>query len=330
MRDETQQDHCPEQSAPRMRFSTRWLPERDRLDIWHEEFGRRFVRLEVGPLNDGPLLYETAFQSYGRASVGMGEISAISCARTKEMLGDGNADIVLLIPQSGNIGAEQGRIDETIEAGHCLVRRSSEVGRTSLQPGGFLTLNLPVEQLSERVANIDLLSMAAIQPDNPALQLLKTYCGALAAQDTEAFSQAHFKAVDDYLIDLASLAIGANRDAWHQAKDRGVRAARRLAVQATIRKHAANPDYRIAELARGMHVSESYIRKLLAEGGQTFSSILLGVRLDLAHARLTDPRFDGIMISQIALDSGFNDISYFNHAFSRRFDMTPTECRRNS
>lgn len=312
-----------------MRFSTRWLPERHRLDIWREEFGRRIVRLDVERLDDDPLLYDATFHALGEVSVGMGDVSAISCARTREMLEDGNGDIVLLIPEMDIVRLEQGRIDQTIGPGDCLVRRSSEVGRTLSRAGRFLTVNLPVDRLSERLTSVDLLGMTVVPADNPALHLLTAYCRALVAQ-AGGLSPSQCKMTGDHLLDLASLAIGANREAWHMAQGRGLRAARRLAAQGAIRRNAAQHDYRVGDLARDMRVSESYLRKLLAEGGHSFSALLLEARLCLAWDKLGDPRCDGLQISQIAFDCGFGDISYFNRSFSRRFEMTPSEARRQS
>lgn len=80
-------------------------------------------------------------------------------------------------------------------------------------------------------------------------------------------------------------------------------------------------------LAQAMTVSESYIRKILAENGASFSSLLREARLQTAWEKLTDPRLRDRQIGWIALDCGFGDISYFNRVFQREYGMTPTECR---
>jgi AraC-like DNA-binding protein len=43
---------------------------------------------------------------------------------------------------------------------------------------------------------------------------------------------------------------------------------------------------------------------------------------------LRDPRHAHLTIAQLAHGSGFNDISYFNRAFRRRFGATPTDVRQ--
>lgn len=310
-----------------VRFSTEMLPARDRLEIWREEFGRKIVRLDMAPLDDDPLFYDAAFQSVGDVSVSRGEISAISCARDRSLLNDGNGDVVMLIPENTTLRVEQGRFDETLDAGDCLVRRSSEVGRTLSKAGTFMTLNLPVERLAERVADIDLLLGTVVPSDSDALRLLLGY-SRMVLGETVTLSPATVATVQEHLLDLAALAIGANRDAWHIAQDRGLRAARRMVVHVAIRKNATNRDYRIGDLARDMRASESYIRKLLAEVDETFSSLLLAARLERAMERLTAPGSRRLKIAEVAIDCGFGDISYFNRSFLRRFGMNPTEARK--
>lgn len=312
---------------PPIRFSTSWLPEKDRLDIWREEFGHRFVRLEFEPLDESPLYYDATFLTLGNTTIATGEISAISCSRTKSMLEDGNSDIVLLIRQDQLMFAEQGQHEQSISIGEGLVRRSDEVGRTLLRPGRFLTLNLPVAQLSERVADIDRLGMTVIPEGCEMLGLLAGYSRMIMNMG-DSISASERSVMGKHLLDLASLAIGANRDAWLVAQDRGARAARRLAALCAIRKNASCPGFRISDLAVELSVSESYLRKLFAEDGQTFSSLLLEARLVTARDKLRDARFDALQISQIAFDSGFGDVSYFNRTFYRRFEMTPTDTRR--
>lgn len=83
----------------------------------------------------------------------------------------------------------------------------------------------------------------------------------------------------------------------------------------------------IEAVARRQKVSSSYVRKLLAGDGTSFSEFLLKQRLALAHRRLGDPSFARRSISAIAYGAGFGDLSYFNRTFRRRYGATPTEVR---
>ena len=54
------------------------------------------------------------------------------------------------------------------------------------------------------------------------------------------------------------------------------------------------------------------------------------MRLQSVHAVLTEPREAHRSISDIALDNGFGDVSYFNRAFRRLYGATPSDVRANS
>jgi AraC-like DNA-binding protein len=64
---------------------------------------------------------------------------------------------------------------------------------------------------------------------------------------------------------------------------------------------------------------------LLHEAGASFTVRLTELRLRKAAERLAHPG-DG-RISDIAFDCGFNDLSYFNRCFRRRFGLTPSAAR---
>lgn len=52
-----------------------------------------------------------------------------------------------------------------------------------------------------------------------------------------------------------------------------------------------------------------------------------GARLDRAHAMLADPGQRHRRVLEIALDSGFDDVSAFSRAFRRHFGLTPSDVR---
>ena len=51
----------------------------------------------------------------------------------------------------------------------------------------------------------------------------------------------------------------------------------------------------------------------------------MGLRLSRVHRMLTDPRYAELMISSIAYNVGFGDLSTFNREFRRHFGATPLD-----
>ena len=108
---------------------------------------------------------------------------------------------------------------------------------------------------------------------------------------------------------------------------RGARAARLQAVRQDIAAHFSQTGFSVADVARRQGVSPRYLQMLLAEAGQSFSTLVQEARLDLARRLLANPRRDATPISDVAMSVGFGDLSHFNRSFRRRFGMTPREAR---
>lgn len=161
----------------------------------------------------------------------------------------------------------------------------------------------------------------------PALKQLRRYLCLLDEPDVATDD----KAVADHMLrtveDLIVLALGASGDVAHEARMRGLRAARHTDIRRLIARDFADPNFSVERVAAVSSLSTSYVQKLLAEGGQSFTERVLELRLNKARAMLADRRNDRLRISAIALACGFNDISYFNRSFRRRFGAAPNACR---
>ena len=126
-------------------------------------------------------------------------------------------------------------------------------------------------------------------------------------------------------MDLAALGLGARGDLALQAQRGALRAVRLKAVLMILEKRFTEPDFSAQKLAAAAGLSERYVNELLFKAGASFTLRLNELRLRKAAellARDADRR-----ISDIAFDCGFNDLSYFNRCFRRRFGLTPTAAR---
>jgi AraC-like DNA-binding protein len=112
--------------------------------------------------------------------------------------------------------------------------------------------------------------------------------------------------------------------------DQGLRAARLRSIKDHIRNRLGQHRLTVADAARSLQISESYVRQLLAENGTTFTDLVLGGRLTRAHRMLIDPGYAEHGISAIAYEAGFGDLSYFNRTFRRRYDATPSAIRQGA
>jgi AraC-like DNA-binding protein len=131
-------------------------------------------------------------------------------------------------------------------------------------------------------------------------------------------------AIAAHLLDLAAIGLGARGDLAAEAQRGGLRAVRLKAVLAILQRRFSEPDFSAQKLAAEAGLSERYVNELLYEAGASFTTRLNELRMRKAADLLA--RKEG-RISDIAFECGFNDLSYFNRCFRRRFGLTPTAAR---
>jgi AraC-like DNA-binding protein len=211
----------------------------------------------------------------------------------------------------------------------------------TLRPGALAVLKLDEPFFSvdgsnqKRFTNVHL-PMAALRAMVPGLDDI-VGCelasgGALSlAMDYSEMLLRHPAAVDEaglaiaaHLLDLAAIGLGARADVALQARRGGLRAVSLKAVLMILEKRFAEPDFSAQKLAAAAGLSERYVNELLYEAGASFTTRLNELRLRKAAALLARGER---RISDIAFDCGFNDLSYFNRCFRRRFGLTPTAAR---
>ncbi len=92
-----------------------------------------------------------------------------------------------------------------------------------------------------------------------------------------------------------------------------------------LEKRFSEPEFSAHKLAAAAGLSERYVNELLYEAGASFTARLTELRLRMAAGLLAQA--GERRISDIAFECGFNDLSYFNRCFRRRFGLTPSAAR---
>jgi AraC-like DNA-binding protein len=191
----------------------------------------------------------------------------------------------------------------------------------------FLGIRMPRAPLVPLVGDLSTGQLRAIHGDTAALRLLKTYVAGTAS-DATSLSGETGRAFVTHIYDLVALAIGPTRDGTIIAEDRGIRAARLHRIKCDIMANLRDCDLNMTTIAARHGITPRYVHKLFERQGVTFAEFLRNQRLALAYRILTDTRFAERSISSIAYETGFGDLSNFNHYFRRRYAATPSEIRK--
>jgi AraC-like DNA-binding protein len=185
----------------------------------------------------------------------------------------------------------------------------------------FTNVHLPMMTLRAMVAGVDDMVGRELAPGG-ALSLAMDYSDLLL-QHPEAAREAGI-AVAAHLMDLVALGLGARGDAAPAARRSGLRAVRLKAMLRILERRFTEPDFSARKLAAAAGLSERYVNELMYEAGASFTTRLSELRLRKAAELLAHARG---RISDVAFDCGFNDLSYFNRCFRRRFGLTPSAAR---
>jgi AraC-like DNA-binding protein len=305
------------------RFNTNSLPERQRLPVWREEFGRVMVRTDIEPLTDEPI----------QAEATLGELpglrwldfhgSPMRFHRTRSLAASGDDYIGLIINRGNGSALSHRNHDLTLHDGDACAVLTFEPGMISAR--GHFDFLFPRAALASRLKNIADLAANRIAADTDELRLLIGYFNALP-QKLEARSARLQRTVIDHIHDLIALVICPDRPADENSLSATAAARLELAL-AYLDKHFDFPGLTISAVAGNQNISPRYLQRLIETTGATFSQHLSELRLQRAMTLLTDVRRRPKQIAEIALRSGFSDVSYFNRIFRKRFGETPSSAR---
>jgi AraC-like DNA-binding protein len=308
-----------------LRISTAVLPPAQRVEAFREMFGRKILKIEIEPEPGADFEVDMALQSMPGLGIGVGSLSPMRNSLTAELID--NDDLILVILREGGGTARQRGREETIGSGQAIVTNNGEPACfTAHAPTQVVNLRFGRKNLAPLLADADAGVLRPMARDNQALRLLTSYVTVISAEAKQPPADLQRIAVA-HIHDLAALALGATRDASEIAKGRGVRIARLHAIKADVIANIASNLLSVDVLASRHGVSPRYIRSLFQSEETTFTDFVLNQRLARAHALLIDFRSSVRSISAIAFEAGFDDLSYFNRRFRRRYGATPSDVR---
>ncbi|WP_235984516.1 helix-turn-helix transcriptional regulator [Mesorhizobium neociceri] len=290
---------------------TDMLPERDRVEVMREVYGRTVLKVDLDPL--GPTHVDMKVRALPGLGIATGTCSEFRVHHSTRLID--NDDLILLAALDGaSVMKHRGR-EEPVGNGHALMMSGEEVGLNIIQPGGlrFVNMSFSLKQLSPLVGDPARALMQPLPTGGGAMRLLLDYVQSI--QDCDGLTPETWHLATTHIFDLVALAMGATRDAAEIARGRGVRVARLRAIKADITAHGGHGRLSAEDVARRHRLSARYVRKLFASEGTSLSDFMLCQRLLRAHRMLCDPRQAGRSITAVAFEAGFNDLSYFNRLF---------------
>lgn len=309
-----------------IRFSSSDLPERERVPVWREFWGRSFFGADIEPMRDAPFHVEVTARFLPEVGLVSAACSPSRFSCVPAMVTDDTDTIGLVVGSEDMVVRLHGR-EVDVEAGYAIAMATTNAATMSWHSSPrFRSILVSRAALAPLLPDLDEAVMQPLPQRSEALRYLLGYMRFLE-QDGVALSPQLARSASLHLRDLFALALGPGRDAAIALCGHSLRAARLEAIKRFVTRHCGDCRLTVQIAASRFHVTPRHIQRLFETDGTTFSRFLLETRLAHAREMLADPSCNGWSISAVALQAGFGDISYFNRCFRRNFGASPTEFR---
>ncbi len=143
------------------------------------------------------------------------------------------------------------------------------------------------------------------------------------------------EAVRDAVLILVGAAYCVRRDRCQRRRRESDRAVGGMSdaprqwrlLVACIEAQLSDPELSPASVAAMQGVSIRHLHRLFRQAGVSFGNFVRRRRLERCRDDLSDPRFDGLPLTEIAYRWGFSDSSHFSRCFPSAFGCTAREFR---
>jgi AraC-like DNA-binding protein len=307
----------------KLQFVSPEAVSRSWLEWFSEEFGREHFKFDMQPAADAPFRLKGINRALADFSVYHGWSSPVRSRSIGERDDD---DPVISVGLAGAMSLHVNNSDIVLRPGMAIPLRNGVAGEFALHSNSeFFTIRLNRRLLEPLVPNLRDLEFRPIAADTLQMRLLLGYLRMLDEEQTITSPEVQHM-VTMHTHDLAAMVFRAIQGAEGIQETGGVRAGRLATVKADILSHLADPQLSVATVAARLGLTPRYLHMLFENDEATFSEYVTAQRLTRAYRMLADLGSTR-KISEIAMDVGFGDLSYFNRTFRRRFGATPSELR---
>jgi AraC-like DNA-binding protein len=188
-----------------------------------------------------------------------------------------------------------------------------------------LVLQLSEQFVRKWVPNPAVLGWRRICPESQWGRVLASYVAQLAPEFV-----VHAPLPQALLIDQlgALLALTAAELSGSRVASTPIERTLRDQVRDHLTQRCPDASLHAADVANSLDISTRTLHRTLAAGGETFGSMLIQARVDLAVRMLQSPLFDRMTTAEIGRRAGFSDASHFVRVLRRHTGQSPLRMRR--
>ncbi len=310
-----------------IRFSTNMVAAPQRLAYWNDLASAEFGPLVVDSTEPDRFQARLTRVALGACLVAAAGSSpaTVRCQGEKSSEATGGAVNLALQRTGVSRRWQMGNTAELRPGDFVLVDRSRPHSVQFDRPSETLAVRIPVASILERVGDPDRYFGVRVPGNTAAGALLTSFVQTTFANLPDLTSPGAANTVTDVLLSLLELVYdGGKRPQFSSESGTGGGHLRR--AQQYVEAHLCDPEFSARDIAEHLSLCQRYVQILFATLSVTPTVYILNRRLDIAAERLR--REHGRpQITQVAFSVGFSDLSYFSHAFRRRFGVSARSYR---
>jgi AraC-like DNA-binding protein len=296
--------------------------KRDPIHEWRDQYARRGTQLGFHPSTNARF-YSSVRAIFDEPRVVHAKLSPGLLFRDETMMRDGDDRLSLVMTQSSGYNIWHRRRELCLARGDAAMFQADAPGKSGSATGfSVIEIIMPQTEWTARGVRPGDFLMQGVRRDAEGLRLLGDYIRSLEA-GSAAFTAAACDIIRRHLIDLAVLAT-TRQQPIGESDTSAVMAARRAAVLDQIARRFHDPGLSVTVVANALRISPRYVQRLLETAGTSFTAQVTELRLQQALKLLLESE---LRITDVAMEAGFSDVSYFNRLFRSRFGSTPRDTR---
>jgi AraC-like DNA-binding protein/mannose-6-phosphate isomerase-like protein (cupin superfamily) len=309
------------------RFCTEELPTNQRLDWLKEVIGREYANVDVGT-PDQMYLYNDMLIYFWSQGMRLSPIrsNAITIERLPKEPEHISQDCYFgVLLTEGQYKLEQGGREVFLKPGEMTIYDATEPHRVTT-PGPFskILISIPRFLLDERIANISRLTATRLSTVHGAGAITASMISSTVNQ-LEQLDEASFQALSEPVLELFTLSlqevVGKIKQMSHHRSQALIRVKQFIACNLT------DTDLKAEVIASAMGLSVRYINNLFNEEDTSLMRYLTQQRLACSRHYLASSLYRHLSITEVAMQSGFSNMSHFSRVFHLTYGMPPRAYR---
>tara|TARA_R110001583_G_scaffold41891_1_gene133118 strand:- start:12353 stop:13390 length:1038 start_codon:yes stop_codon:yes gene_type:complete len=309
------------------RFSTDDQIPSHRQEWLKEIIGKEYANVDISPLKDVQLFNEMAIYPW-RHGMRLSPINsnALKLKRlTKEPTKAIQDCYFAVVLTSGKYSLEQGGREVSLQPGDMALYDATEPHSIVMpQRSSKVLISIPRALLNQRIYNVGKLTAKKISAKSGIGAVTSSFIQT-AVNQLNVLEQAQFLEMSDPILDMLTLSLNQlNTSSIHLSDHQSLTLMR---VKQFINQHGENGDLNPELISNGVGLSIRYINNLFNTEDTSLMRFLTQQRLELAKRRLSNHLLSHKTITELAMQSGFNNMAHFSRVFKQNYGVSPRQYR---